>query len=88
MLFCSTAKDFFNSVNCRRDMMQIMEANKPMTIIFEPDDISVNTVAQINEEFINFWPKDLSANAIKKYIFGQDPIMWISNGQHFSFGIN
>ena len=55
-----------------------------MTIMFEPDDISVDILAQMKEEFIKFWPQDLSRNAIKRYIFEVVPIMWISNGKQFS----
>jgi len=78
------SKGFFNSVNCRREVMKAMEADKPMTIIFEPDDESIDIIVQMKEEFTNFWPQDLSPNAIEKYIFGKDPIMWISNGKQFS----
>ena len=64
--------------------MKAMEANKPMTIMFEPDDISVDMIVQMKTEFTNFWPQALSKTAIKNYIFDKTPTMWISNGKQFS----
>jgi len=61
--------------------MQAIEADKYMTIIFESDDESVDILVQMKEDFTKFWPQDLGPNAIERYIFGQDLIMWISNGQ-------
>ena len=78
------SKGFFNSFNCRREVMKAMEADKPMTIMFEPDDISVDMIVQMQTEFTKFWPQDLRQDEIESYIFGKVPIMWISNGKQFS----
>ena len=37
-----------------------------MTIMFEPDDISVDILGQMKDEFIKFWPQDLRKTAIER----------------------
>jgi len=78
------SKGFFNSFNCRREVVQAQEAEKPITVMFESRDVSVDRIVEMREEFRNFWPEDLSPNMYSTYIFAQDPILWISNGTQFS----
>ena len=61
----------------------MMEADKIMTVMFEPDDISVDIIVQMKEEFTKFWHQDLNPNVIERYIFRHDQ-MWISHGKQFS----
>jgi len=78
------SKGFFKSVNCRREVIKAIEADKPITVMFEPDDISVDMCREMKDEFDEFWPADLNLDAASNYIFDHKPIMWISNGKQYS----
>ena len=78
------SKGFFESFNCRREVMKAIDCNKPITVVFEPDNIAVDTVLQMRNEFRRFWPQELSLDLTENRIFEQHPIMWISNGLQFS----
>jgi len=76
---------YFKSWNCRREVVKAMELGKPITVMFElDDDITVDKIVQMKDEFDKFWPQDSTPHTASNYIFAEDPILWISKGLQFS----
>ena len=78
------SKGFFNSINCRREVIYAQKAAKPITVMFELDDIAVDKIVEMKNEFNKYWPTDMTPDIFSDYIFAQDPIIQISNGRQFS----
>ena len=78
------SEGYFKSVNCRREVVKAMKLRKPIMVLFEQGDISIDRIKQMKEEFSKWWPQDASLQESLDYIFGQSPILWISKGLQFS----
>jgi len=79
------SKDVFNSVNCRREILMAMEADKPITVLYEANDYPGDIVFMMKEKLRESSQGDPNATKMMSYIFAEEPIMWISDGIQFSF---
>ena len=72
------SKDYFKSVNCCREVAKAMERGNSITVIYEQDDTANEDVYTMQMECKKILPDICSTDDIVKYVFVENPTMWVS----------
>jgi len=77
------SEGYFQSKNCRRELLAAFEAGKQAFVIYEG---GANVIEKMKEECINvFTGNNPDSASILAYLLNEDPIMWLGDGSKYFY---